>query len=123
MYETNNIGPLLDLFYWAYLRSCAEYEVVKASLGEIDGFRIQYRQQRKEVMGQVIRKGMHGPAIETHIEAYCGENNIEQSEKFIAMTLADLDSLHSCSIIGIGITEAQFNTWDKNQSEFHQSSV
>lgn len=56
IYEKNNIAPMLELYAWAYLRSCEQYGVVKKSLGEIDAFRIQYRQQRKEVMGLVVKK-------------------------------------------------------------------
>lgn len=48
IYEKNEIGPMLDLFYWAYVRSCKQYGVVKQSLGEIAAFRIQYRQQMKQ---------------------------------------------------------------------------
>ena len=42
----------IPLYAWAYLRSCKQYAVVKKSLGDIDPFRIQYRQQRKDIMGR-----------------------------------------------------------------------
>lgn len=112
LYETNDIGPLLDLFCWAYLRSCNQYQVVKESIGEIDAFRIQYRQQRKEVMGQVVRNNLHGLDVETHIEDYCRENKIEERDKFVAAALADLGSLHAGAIIGLGITQGQFDAWN-----------
>ena len=111
IYEKNKIQPMLELFAWAYSRSCELYGVVKESLGEIDAFRIQYRQQRKAVMGQTIRQGLHGTEAEQFITAYCRKQNIEDIDKFAAMTLADLGSLHAGAIIGLGITEAQFNTW------------
>lgn len=47
IYEKNDVGPMLELFSWAYSRSCEQYGLVKKSLGEIDAFRIQYRQERK----------------------------------------------------------------------------
>lgn len=111
IYEKNDIKPMLDLFCWAYVRSCKQYGVVKQSLGEIDAFRIQYRQQRKEVMGLVVRDGLHGEAIEKHIEKYCADKDITEVDKFTAMTLADLSSLHAGAIIGLGISEAQLNAW------------
>ena len=40
VYEKNNIEPMLELYAWAYIRSCKQYGVVKKSLGEIDAFRI-----------------------------------------------------------------------------------
>src|SRR3990167_533015 len=111
IYEKNVIGPMLDLYVWAYQRSCAQYGVMKKSLGEIDAFRIQYRQQRKDVMGKVIRQGLHGQAAEALIEQFCREQNIHDSAKFTAMTLSDLSALHAGAIVGLGITEAQFNAW------------
>ncbi|MCY4150059.1 MAG: Fic family protein [Gammaproteobacteria bacterium] len=111
VYEKNEIRPMLDLFCWAYMRSCRQYDLAKQSLGEIDTFRIRYRKQRKEVMGMVIREGLHGSDIEIHIEKYCADREINEVDKFMAITLADLDSLHAGIIVGLGISEAQLNTW------------
>jgi len=111
VYEKNNIKPMLDLFCWAYVCSCRQYGLAKESLGGIDAFRIQYRQQRKEAMGMVVREGLHGKDIENHIEKYCAERDIEEFDKFMAMTLADLDSLHAGVIAGLGISETQLNVW------------
>jgi Fic/DOC family len=115
IYEKNDVQPMLELFAWAYSRSCELYRVVKKSLGEIDDFRIQYRQQRKAVMGQIVRQGLHGKEAEEFIEIYCRKQNIEDIDKFTAMTLADLSSLHAGAIIGLGITEVQLNTWLSNK--------
>lgn len=115
IYEKNNIQPMLELYVWAYMRSSEQYGVIKKSLGEIDAFRIQYRQQRKEVMGLVVRKGLHGKTAENLIEDFCQKHSIKDTAKFTAITLADLSTLHAGAIIGLGITEAQLNKWlDKN---------
>ena len=111
IYEQNNVEPMLELYAWAYLRSCEQYGVVKKSLGEIDVFRIQYRQQRKEVMGLVVKNGLYGKAIEEYVENFCEQNDIDETAKFTAMTLADLSTLHAGAIIGLGITEAQLDAW------------
>ena len=102
---------MLELYAWAYLRSCEQYGVVKKSLGEIDAFRIQYRQQRKEVMGLVVKNGLHAKKAEDYIEKFCEKNGIDETAKFTAMTLADLSTLHAGAIIGLGITEAQLEAW------------
>ena len=116
LYEKNNVEPMLELYVWAYLRSCEQYGVVKKSLGEIDAFRIQYRQQRKEVMGLVVKKGLHDDKAEDLIEDFCMKNGIDETAKFTAMTLADLSTLHAGAIIGLGITEAQLNKWLEKKS-------
>jgi hypothetical protein len=115
IYEKNDITPMLDLYCWAYIRSCEQYGVVKASLGEIDAFRIRYRQQRKDVMGLVVKQGLHGQQAEDFIENFCHEHGINETDKFTAMTLADLSTLHAGAIIGLGITEAQLNAWLENK--------
>lgn len=106
---------MLELFSWAYSRSCQQYGVAKKSLGEIDAFRIQYRQQRKTIMGQIVKQNLHGSAAEDLIENYCQEQGIDDSDKFAAMTLADLGMLHAGAIIGLGITEAQLEAWLSNE--------
>ncbi len=111
MYEKNNLEPMLDLYAWAYLRSCEQYGVVKKSLGEIDAFRIEYRQQRKEVMGLIVRNGLHGRQAENCIEDFCKQAGIDEIEKFTAMTVADLSTLHAGAIVGLGISEAQLDAW------------
>lgn len=116
IYEKNIFEPLLELYAWAYLRSCEQYGVVKKSLGEIDAFRIQYRQQRKEAMGQVVRSGLHGTPAEKFIEDFCLKYGIKDVAKFTSMTLADLSTLHSGAIIGLGITESQLNKWLKRKN-------
>ena len=113
IYELNDIAPMLELYQWAYLRSCQQYAVARQSIGEIDTFRIQYRQQRKDVMGEVVRQKLHGQAAEALIASFCAKAEIDNTDKFIAMALADLDALHAGAIIGLGITEAQFEEWQK----------
>ena len=115
VYEKNDVGPMLELFAWAYSRSCQQYGVVKKSLGEIDAFRIQYRQQRKAIMGQIVKQGLHGALAEERIEEYCQQQEIGNIDKFVAMTLADLNTLHVGAIIGLGITVTQLNAWLSNK--------
>lgn len=113
IYELNDIAPMLELYQWAYLRSCQQYAVARQSIGEIDTFRIQYRQQRKDVMGEVVRQKLHGQDAEALIASFCAKAEIDNTDKFIAMALADLDALHAGAIIGLGITEAQLEEWQK----------
>ena len=110
-YETNQVEPVLELFEWAYLRSCEQYDVVTESLGEIDTYRIQHRADRKIAMGHIIRQKLDDVAVNQYLEQYCRDNNISSEDKFISMTLSDLALLHEGSIIGLGITEKMFIEW------------
>jgi len=117
IYEKNDITAMLDLFYWAYVSSCEQYGVVKKSLGEIDAFRIQTRQQRKDVMGQVIKQGLHGELAIAFIENFCSEQGINDEDKFTAMTITDLSTLHAGAIVGLGITQAQLENWLEKKTQ------
>lgn len=114
-YETHQIKPALELFAWAYLRSCQQYDVVTESLGEIDAYRIQFRADRKRAMGHIIRKKLNQAAANQYLEQYCRDNNITSEDKFISMTLSDLLQLHEGSIIGLGVTEKMFLEWQSIQ--------
>jgi len=115
IYEKNEVSPMAELFSWAYSRSCNQYGVVKDSLGEIDGYRIQYRVPKKKVMGQIIKKNLHGKEAESYIEQFCEENDIEDTDKFTGMALSDLSVIHPGAIVGLGITEAEFNDWQEDE--------
>ncbi len=110
-YEKNDFLPALELFQWAYIKSCEQYDVVKESLGEIDTYRIQHRPARKEVMANIIRGGITGSDIESAIATYCKENTIDSPDKFITMVLQELETLHTGAIVSLGITESIFKAW------------
>lgn len=113
-YETHEIQPALELFVWAYKKSCEQYDVVKTSLGDIDAYRILTRAARKDAMGQIIRGGIIGPAISEFLREYCQVNNINNADKFMVMTTQDLQRLHGGAIIGLHVTEEIYIAW-KNQ--------
>ena len=115
IYEQNDIRPMLDLYCWAYQRSCEQYQVVKDTPGAIDAFRAEYRQQRKDVMRQIAKKALRGVDVDRLIEAYCHKNNIEEADRFAAVTLADLKTLHSGTIAGPGISAEELPRWTKNR--------
>lgn len=117
IYEQNDIRPMLDLYCWAYQCSCEQYQVVKDTPGAIDALRVEYRQQRKDVMRQIAKKALRGVDVDVDrlIEAYCHKNNIEEVDRFAAITLADLKTLHSGTIAGPGISAEELPRWTKNR--------
>jgi Fic family protein len=116
VYEENDVAPIAEVFCYAYQRSCALYDGVKESIGEVDAYRVQYRQQRKQVMGQVIAKNLHGEEVERYIFEFIKEQNIEEPDRFAASALADLASLHSGAIVGLGITAQQLEIWKEGEA-------
>lgn len=95
IYEKNQLGPMSDLYAWAYQRSCEQYGVVRQSVGEIDAYRIQARALRKEVMGLLIRECLHELEAEKRIIKFADQHQVNNPDKFI----------------GLGVTEKQFAAW------------
>ena len=115
-YETGNFEPALELFQFAYMRSCEKYVVVKKSIGQIDTYRVKYRKERKEILGEIIRGGLIGSDIELALDAYCTAHKIENEDKFISIALTELNNIHSGAVIGLGVTEGMLLTWLKAQN-------
>lgn len=111
LYEQNEIEPLVDLFAWAYRQSSRMYGAVKDSLGDIDPHRIKYREQRKLIMGRIVREKLHGAAALDEIRQFCETNAIDETEKFIAMTVTELENLHDGMIWSIRVSAEQLKAW------------
>jgi hypothetical protein len=54
VYEQNRVELLRDVFAWAYARSCAQYRVVRESMGQPDPVRLRYRDALAEVVRHTV---------------------------------------------------------------------
>lgn len=63
-------------------------------------------------MGYIIR-GMivDENEIMRELETFCSMNNIDNPDKFIAITIVELGVLHCGAIIALGVTEGVFEDW------------
>ena len=111
IYERNEVVPMLEVFRWAYLQSCNQYGAVKDSIGEIDFYRVRYRALRKGVLGDIIRRGMHGRDIDGYVKKIVSKYEIENPEKFLTIVREDAEYLHEGSIVGLNISIDQFRNW------------
>jgi hypothetical protein len=95
VYERNDVHLLKDVFVWAYKRSGQQYAAVRQSLGEPDHFRVKHSAALRQVVSEVVRRGMDRRAATTHI-ALWAEQNIaaEEQERFKEMAETSLLNLH-----------------------------
>lgn len=114
IYEKNEIEPMLDLFCWAYSRSCQKLQGLETT-NQIDPYRIKMRKERKVVLGEMIRSNIHGDDLEVFIDNFTSNNEIQESDKFKAIILTELDSLHEGNIVGLGVSPEEFNSWVENK--------
>jgi Fic/DOC family len=57
MYELRRIELMRDVFEWAYERSCEQYRVVVASVGQPDRIRQEYRTELRAYVRDTVRGG------------------------------------------------------------------
>ena len=66
-------------------------------------------------MGVIIKKNLHAQEAVKQIEIFCHDHNIPNSDKFISITLVDLEKLHVGAIVGLGVTENEFEIWAQSR--------
>ena len=114
IYELNKIDLLKDVFIWAYERSAARYEAVRQSLGEPDPFRLKHRDGLREVVGDIVRRGMARKAAIAHLASWANEN-IEPAEReqFREIVENELLGLHEGNFARYQIRPAEFEAWQQ----------
>lgn len=55
VYENSDTSLLRDVFVWAYERSCAQFKVLRAAMGEPNPIRLNYRNELRELVRDVVR--------------------------------------------------------------------
>lgn len=116
IYELNNINPLIDLYIYSYQRTAEKYDVTVEAIG-FDRVRVQYRQQRREIVRYIVSNKLHGKKLDEYIksESIKIADEIDQ-DQFIRNIQEDLEQLGPQSIIGMGITIEQLEAWRKSRS-------
>jgi Fic family protein len=117
-YELNRIEPLAQLYVWSYQRSCKHYKTRAQSLG-IDTLRVKYRQQRRQLIADIVTKQLYDSAQDEYINDYLKENVAKNDQKKFLLDLQhDLNTLDSYNIIGMGITKKELKQWKKANKSF-----
>jgi len=114
IYELNDIRPLIDLYIHSYRRTAEKYDVTIEAIG-FDRVRVQYRQQRREIIRHIVINKLHGKEMDKYIKSESGKiSNPDDQEQFIRNIEDDLEQLGPQSIIGMGITIKQVKDWAKS---------
>lgn len=111
IYELQDINPIMDLYIFSYLRTCAMYDSTVKALG-FDEIRVRYRQQRRNTIRYIILNKLSGVAI----KEYVSSQNLkfiktEDQISFFEDVMEDLKEIDLSRIAGLGITPEQLSTW------------
>lgn len=115
IYELSDVSPLVDLYRASYLRGCQEYDATAEAMG-FDEIRVRYREQRRQVIREVIANRLTGEAqrariIEMATQLVPGEDR----DGFIEDVMEDLEEISPQRIAGLGITRQQLELWLESQ--------
>jgi hypothetical protein len=110
VYELNRVELLRDVFVWAYERSAQRYVAVRQSLGEPDKFRLKFRNELIEVVGEIVRRGV-SPTVEGVAKAAGERVPAEHLDDFVRMTIKDLENLHEGNFARFRLRPSQYHAW------------
>ncbi len=114
VYELNRVELLRDVFVWAYERSAKRYVAVRQSLGEPDRFRLRFRNELTDVIGNIVRGGL-APAVEAVTKVARDHVPAEHLDDFVRMTINDLENLHEGNFARFRLRPSEFQAWSKMQ--------
>jgi Fic family protein len=115
IYELNDIKPLIDLYLFSYRHTAEKYDVTVEAIG-FDRVRVQYRQQRREIVRHIVTEKLHGVEMNKYIKLMSNRLSGSNDQKqFIRNIHEDLEQLGPQSIIGMGITIKQVEGWKKKR--------
>ncbi len=110
IYELQNVHPILDLYLFSYMRTCAAYDSTVRTIG-FDEVRVRYRQQRRALIREIILNDLVGDPLEKFISSQMPLVKEEDQADFFQDILEDLKYLSITRIAGLGITPEQLNAW------------
>lgn len=113
IYEHARVELLRDVFVWAYQRSCDQLRAVAGSLPEPDPFRLKYRAELAEAVGELVRSGA---AVELAPILPVSEKLVPQSDRkrFAELVLIELRHLHEGNIARYRLRLAEYRAWKVN---------
>lgn len=115
VYELNRVDLLRDVFVWAYERSTKRYVAVRQSLGEPDKFRLKFRKELTEVIGDIVR-GSLAPSVEAVTDAARERVPVEHLDDFVRMAINDLENLHEGNFARFRLRPSEFRAWKDRQT-------
>lgn len=111
IYELQDPRPLVDLYVFSYMRTCAMYDSTMKVIG-FDEVRARYRQQRRTIIRNIIQNGLKGQKMQEYISAETVTLVKEEDRKaFLEHIAEDLKELDESRLVGLGVTRDQLQKW------------
>ncbi|MES2345613.1 MAG: Fic family protein [Chlamydiota bacterium] len=113
LYELQDVFPIIDLYVFSYMRTCAAYDFTVKSIG-FDEVRVRYRQKRRAIVREIIDKKLVGTALTGYVKAEVSHGIPEKDQKaFFDDVFEDLREMDQSRLAGLGVTAPQLEMWKK----------
>lgn len=113
IYEFQDVRPLVDLYVYSYLRTCAAYDSTVKAIG-FDEVRVRYRQERRAVVRKVILQALVGEEMRKFVEAEVAQKiPAPIQDDFVEDVLEDLKQMDGSRLVGLGVTSEQLSEWQQ----------
>jgi hypothetical protein len=112
VYELNRVDLLRDVFVWAYERSAQRYAAILQSAGEPDRFRLRFRSELTEVVGDIARR-LAPPTVEEVTAAAIDRVPPEHLDDFVRMAVKELEELHEGNYARFRLRPSEYEAWRK----------
>jgi len=118
IYELQEVRPLLDLYLFSYMRTCAMYDSTVKAMG-FDEVRVRYRQQRRNIIRHIILNKLSGTVMEEYID----NEKLKLIKEgdwslFLEDIMEDLKEIDVVRITGLGVTPDELNAWAAAQKNY-----
>jgi hypothetical protein len=114
IYELNRIDLFLDVFIWAYERSCLLYSTVRKTLGEPDPFRMKYHKLIFEMVTNIVLGCFDKIKAIKMIREKANKTIPSQDRaKFIESVEIELRGLHEGNIARYRLRPSEYVAWRK----------
>jgi len=110
VYELNRVELLRDVFVWAYERSAQRYAAILQSAGEPDKFRLRFRNELTEVIGDIVRR-LAPPTVEEVTGAALDRVPPDDLDDFVRMVVKELDDLHEGNYARFRLRPSEYRAW------------
>ncbi|MBM3192394.1 MAG: hypothetical protein FJZ63_07085, partial [Chlamydiae bacterium] len=111
IYELQDVRPLIDLYVYSYLRTCAAYDSTVKAMG-FDEVRVRYRRQRRNVVREVILSGLIGESMRGYVrEASIKLIPAADQSAFVEDVIEDLELIDESRLAGLGVIPEQLLAW------------
>ncbi len=113
VYELQDVRPLVDLYIFSYMRTCAMYDSTVKTIG-FDEIRVRYRQQRRGLIRNIILNNLIGGKMRIYIDSQTDQFIPKKDQAaFLEDVMEDIRQMDQSRVIGTGITSKELERWLK----------